>query len=276
MNPEFFSAKLSMAMGAALVAALAGFVARLRQQFEWREASYGLAALGLIAYFGAAAMGARFIDHAVAMWFFLAGAAFITGANFFSRPSFPLWPTLTPMLATAYLFAPASIWRWPLTLPLFAYSIFSAIGFARGEEPAPVIDERYPGRLPLRRPSRIRSAREMACVVIAAALALVFGAALFWPAPPPVESPAAQEETISPETADAPTKSAETKEAPVEEPASYTARAGDTFKSVARRLYGDAAKARDIAQVNPAIKPGARLRAGQKIALPTPAKQSAD
>jgi len=276
MNPEFFPAKLSMAMGAALIAALAGFIARFSKQAQWRDASYGLAALGLIAYFGASAMGGRFIDHAVAMWFYLAAAAIITGAYFFNRAAFPLWSTLTPMLATAYLFAPATIWRWPLTLPLFAFSIFSAVGFARGEEPPPMIDVHNPGRLPLRRPPRILSAREMACAVIAAALALVFGAALFWPAPPPVEAPAGQAETISPETADAPTESVETKESSVEEPASYTARAGDTFKSVARRLYGDAATARDIARVNPGIKSNAKLRAGQKIMLPSPAKRPVD
>ena len=54
------------------------------------------------------------------------------------------------------------------------------------------------------------------------------------------------------------------------------ARAGDTLKSVARRLYGDAAKARDIARVNSGMKSNAKLRAGQKIVLPTPAKRPVD
>jgi nucleoid-associated protein YgaU len=52
------------------------------------------------------------------------------------------------------------------------------------------------------------------------------------------------------------------------DPGVYTARAGDTFKSIAKRLYGSAAKWREIANVNPEVK-SKKLRAGQLIKLPS-------
>ncbi len=276
MNPDLLSAKLSMAVLAALIAAWITIIAVMKKREFTSDALYALAALGLIAFYGEAALGARLTDHAVAMWAYLAMAVLVAGAFLLKRITFPLASTLTLMPAMAYLFSPTEFWRSPLTLLLFVWCVFAAFGFARGEEAAPMIDEAFPGRLPLRQPPRIRGAREIALAIVTSALALIFGVALFWPAPPPVETPTAQEESVTSETAEAPTESQETKEAPVEEPASYTARAGDTFKSIAKQLYGDAKRARDIARVNPTIKPAVKLKAGQKIMLPTPAKQPAD
>jgi phosphate transport system substrate-binding protein len=51
---------------------------------------------------------------------------------------------------------------------------------------------------------------------------------------------------------------------------SYTVSAGDTFKSVAVKLYRDANRWRDIAAANPQIDPRRRLRAGQTLRLPEP------
>ena len=185
------------------------------------------------------------------------------------------------VVAVAYLLAPATYWRPLLTLLLFLWSLFTAIGFARGREAETVVDPRFPARLPLRRPQRIRGAREIALAAVTGALALAFGIHLFTPAPPPVETPPAQEETAAPEGVEAPAESAEPKEpsvdeAPAPEPQPYTARAGDTFKSIAKRIYGDASKAPDIARANPDVKPNAKLRAGRKIKLPAPAKPPGD
>jgi hypothetical protein len=276
MSPELLSAHLSMAMGAALVAALVGLFARLREKTLSPDASYGLAALGLIVFLCESAMGARLINHDLAMWAYLAAAALVTGVFMLNGLTSRLFFALAPLLATAYLFAPATAWRSPLTLPLFIWSLFSAIGFVRGEEPTPVVDARYPGRLPLRRPKRMRGVRELALAAIAAALALVFGADLFWPPPPPVEAPATQEEPVAPEAAEAPAESGANNEASAATPETYTARAGDSFKSIAKRLYGDASKARDIARANPDVKPSAKLRAGQNILLPIPTKKAQD
>lgn len=194
------------------------------------------------------------------------------------REKFPVWPMLMLMLSAAYLSAPATIWRPPLTLLVFLWCLFTAFGFARGREPETVVDPRFPARLPLRRPRRVYGLREVAFAAIAGVLALMLGARLFRPDPPPVETPAAQEESDAPENVDPPAESADTKEQPAAEPPAaepetYAARAGDTFKSIARRLYSDASKAREIARANPDMKPTVKLRAGQKIKLPTPEKE---
>lgn len=271
MSPALLSAKLSMAILAALGAALITLVARLKRTDWTSEIVYGVAAFGLIIYFGEAVIDASLIDHTLVMWLYVLAGACLAGAVLLKRVTLPLWSTLTPMLAMAYLFAPATYWRSPLTLLLFIWCVFATIGFARGEEGPLVIDEAFPGRLPLRRPPRIRGAREMALASITSALALILGANLFWPAPP-VETPATQEDSTETEAQEAPAESSQSKEAPAEEPVSYTARAGDSFKSIAKRLYRDASKAREIAHANPELKPNAKLRAGQKIKLPAPAK----
>jgi LysM repeat protein len=197
------------------------------------------------------------------------------------RENFPVWSSLMVLLSGAYLFAPATIWRPSLTLLLFLWSLFTAIGFARGREPETVVDPLFPARLPLRRPKRIYGIREVAFAAVAGALALIFGVHLFTPAPPPVETQPAQEETAAPEGVEAAAESAEPKESPVAEqpaaePTTYTTRAGDTFKTIAKRVYGDASKAPDIARANPDVKPKAKLRAGRKIKLPAPAKPPGD
>ncbi len=56
--------------------------------------------------------------------------------------------------------------------------------------------------------------------------------------------------------------------APPEVPRSYVVRRGDTLEAIARRLYGDAARWRDIAAANPGLRKG-RLKTGQVLALPS-------
>ncbi|MGD9658079.1 MAG: hypothetical protein AB7U61_10665 [Methylocystis sp.] len=57
--------------------------------------------------------------------------------------------------------------------------------------------------------------------------------------------------------------------AAAKDPGVYTARAGDTFKSIAKRLYGTTKKWRALARANPELK-AKRFRAGQLIKLPSP------
>ena len=281
MNPEILPAKLSIAILAALVAPLAMLVARGTKAELSSEPAWGFAALGLIVFCGEAATGAALSNHTAVTWAYLIAATFFSGAYFLRREYIPVWPSLMLMLAMAYLFAPPTYWRSSLTLLLFIWSLFTAIDFARGREPDTIADPRFPARLPLRRPKRIRGAREAALAAGAGALALIFGFHLFWPDPPPVVAQPAQEETAAPDTAEAPAESAEPKvpavaEPPASEPATLSARAGDTFKSIAKRVYGDASRASDIARANPDVKPNARLRAGRKINLPKPPKPSDD
>jgi len=54
----------------------------------------------------------------------------------------------------------------------------------------------------------------------------------------------------------------------------YTVVAGDTFRSVAAKLYHDKHRWRDIAAANPDIDRRRRLRAGEVLKLPEPASES--
>ncbi|MFO1102265.1 MAG: hypothetical protein U1E20_05095 [Methylocystis sp.] len=54
------------------------------------------------------------------------------------------------------------------------------------------------------------------------------------------------------------------------DPGVYTARAGDTFKSIAKRLFGTANKWRSLADANPELK-AKKFRAGQLVKLPAAA-----
>jgi sulfite exporter TauE/SafE/copper chaperone CopZ/LysM repeat protein len=56
-----------------------------------------------------------------------------------------------------------------------------------------------------------------------------------------------------------------------ERTATYAVQRGDTLKSIAKKLYGDARRWRDIAAANPGLRKG-KLKAGQKLNLPAPAK----
>lgn len=88
------------------------------------------------------------------------------------------------------------------------------------------------------------------------------------------EAPAPSEESKPAETAEAPA-APPPPAAPAEKPAvaeaTYTAKRGETLKTIARKLYGKADKLRALIDANPGIKPGAKLKAGQVIKLPEPA-----
>ncbi|MGD9658432.1 MAG: phosphate ABC transporter substrate-binding protein PstS [Methylocystis sp.] len=79
-----------------------------------------------------------------------------------------------------------------------------------------------------------------------------------------------RETTRKPETAEAsPAESAP--QAPSSTRSeTYTVARGDTFKSIAVKLYRDSARWRDIVAANPKLNPRRRLRAGQILKLPEP------
>ncbi len=57
----------------------------------------------------------------------------------------------------------------------------------------------------------------------------------------------------------------------------YTVAAGDTLKSIAKKLYGKPEKWRAIAKANPGLKGGYKLKAGQVIIyLPESPKRNAE
>ncbi len=81
----------------------------------------------------------------------------------------------------------------------------------------------------------------------------------------PGETPAPRSPLGADTAASAPP--AEEQPAPTETARRYVARRGDTLEGLARKLYGDARRWRDIAAANPGLKAG-RLKAGQVLALP--------
>lgn len=60
---------------------------------------------------------------------------------------------------------------------------------------------------------------------------------------------------------------AEKQPTPPEAPRRYVVRRGDTLQAIARKLLGDAGRARDIAAANPGLRKG-RLKPGQVLTLP--------
>ncbi len=149
-------------------------------------------------------------------------------------------------------------------------------GWLKGSEPVEDTRRDDP-RPPLFPPKRVRGVREFAGAALAAAFVYVFamgtGRAPVAPAPEPVAQeqsapePAAAEET----PADAAAATAK------EQTQSYTAKAGETLRSIARKLYGKPEKWRALAEANPGVKPNAKLKAGQAIRLPpAPAPQKSE
>jgi sulfite exporter TauE/SafE/copper chaperone CopZ/LysM repeat protein len=76
---------------------------------------------------------------------------------------------------------------------------------------------------------------------------------------PQQPAPAASEIQTSPATTQTPPEPAAVQ--------TYTVRRGDTLRAIAKRLYGDEKRWRDIAAVNPSLNPK-KLREGQSINLP--------
>lgn len=218
----------------------------------------------------------------------------------------PWLSALIQLGVVAYMFAPEPFRKPPVTAALFLYFLFEAAVWLRGreDEPATADDDDDRKRPPLFPPQRRRGIAEASLAVAALAIAylLVVGlrpanvdpdAATAGQNELQAEEAAATNETAaSEETPAAPddaanstSASSEQPDAPppqvaaseptaplaptaAKDPGVYTARAGDTFKSIAKRLYGTAEKWRALADANPALK-AKRFRAGQLIKLPS-------
>lgn len=94
------------------------------------------------------------------------------------------------------------------------------------------------------------------------------GAVASAPGAPPAEASAQPQAAPAPPAAVAP--------APPRQIEEYTARAGDTLRGVAAKLYHDARKWRDIAAANPKINARRRLRGGEVLKLPQPIDATSD
>lgn len=296
---------------AALAAALIFHLSRVSGPQRLVHAAYAAAALGLSYLLGAAAFGWAFEGQGALLWAYL--ALFVLAAVIATRRRLTLgaiglpWLSATIQLGVvAYMFAPESIRKPPVTAALFLYFIFEALLWLRGrqiEDPSAPGADKARKRPPLFTPQRRRGLAEISLAAAAVAISyLLFvgpaahvrsGSDLAQHEEPQIEQTAEETtgveepaaETIPATTDEASTtenRGSETAEAarqvaahtPVEhptaatEPEVYTARAGDTFKSIAKRLYGATSKWRAIADANPHVK-SKRLQAGQLITLPS-------
>lgn len=300
MSTGVLPVPLSMILCAALAGALGVLLLQLRRKFDGVLAAWALAAAGLILLASENAFGWRGAPHAPLFWLSvaLATAAFL--ARFLPQRVDGGLAAALPLAGLAVAFASGDGVRALLSGPLLVYFVAVAFDALRGVEPAPAADAAETiSRPPLRRPARVRGARELAIAVVAAGLAVQSAAPLL-PAPPPPEEPAtpeASDPVTAPETPDsvaatptpaepgvqstseraeetsgaapAPAPSAGAEETPAN-PKIYRTRAGDTLRAIAARLYGRPAMLKALAKANPRIKADARLPSGREITLPVP------
>lgn len=304
MNPDLLSVNVSLAFMAIVAAALLAHLTQLATRRRLLHGVYAATAAGLLYLFGTKALGWNFIPREVLLAVFAALFVAVAGVALLRRgkgEEIPWIGLLIEQGAMAYIFAPGSYWKPPLAALLLLYFLLELFSWLKGREETAT--ETKDPRPPLFPPKRVRGVRELALAGAAAALAYVFamgtGKAPVAPAPEEqanveqratepsssaetsaptenqtAEAPAPSEESKQAETAQAPEATTTPDAAPAEKPAApedtYTAKAGETLKTIAKKLYGKADKLRALTAANPGIKPGAKLKAGQVIKLPEP------
>lgn len=302
MNPDLLSANVSMALLAVVAIAMLAHLSQLGGKHRLLHGLYAATAAGLVYLFGAKAFGWSFLPREALLAVFGLLFVVVAGLALLRRKAnsdIPWGGLLIELAAMAYIFAPLSFWKPPLSALLLLYFLLELFSWLKGREESVAEGELNDHRPPLFPPKRVRGVREFAAAAAAAALVYVFamgtGKAPVAPAPEeqtqaeqPVEASASAENPAPTEnqTAEAPStpadepKPTETAQAP--DPASppavpaerpddsYTAKAGDTLKSIARKLYGKTNKLSALAAANPGVKPTAKLKAGQIVKLPEP------
>ncbi len=290
MSTGVLPVPLSMILCAALAGALGVLLLQLRRKFDGVLAAWALAAAGLILLASENAFGWRGASHAPLFWLSVALATAALLAGFLPRRVDGGLAAALPLAGLAVAFASGDGVRALLSGPLLVYFVAVAFDALRGVEPASAADAAETiSRPPLRRPARVRGARELAIAIVAAGLAVQSAAPLL-PAPQPPEEPATPEPSdpaAAPEPAEpaVPPAPESAQESPVAAPAPapsagaeekpadvkiYRAQAGDTLRAIAARLYGRPAMLKALAKANPRIKADARLPAGREITLPVP------
>ena len=220
----------------------------------------------------------------------------------------PWLSALIQLGVVAYMFAPEPFRKPPVTAALFLYFLFEAVVWLRGREesvgdasrrrrsetaaalPAAAASRRrrsfprcrgYFDRLSaLRRAPRGQCGSRLCDGAAAgpadrrAAATAETAASEEAPAAPAAPDQAESSGSAAGEQTEAAPQVATREPSPApastvaKDPGVYTARAGDTFKSIARRLYGTADKWRALAAANPDLK-AKKFRAGQLIKLPS-------
>ncbi len=305
MNPDLLSANVCFAFMAIVAAALLAHLSQLASRRRLLHGLYAVTAAGLLYLFGMKALGWSFIPREVLLAVYAGLFVAVAGVAFLRRgkggdAQIPWVGLMIEQAAMAYIFAPVNYWKPPLAALLLLYFLIEMFSWLKGREAETEqgVTNHQP---PLFPPKRVRGLKEFGLAGAAAALVYVFAAGTArvpvasapeeeakidetaaTPAenaesPTPAETQTgeapASEEPKPVETAQAP-EAATPPAAPVETPAgvadTYTAKAGETLKTIARKLYGKAEKLKALAQANPGVKPTAKLKAGQVIKLPEP------
>lgn len=283
MNPDLLSSTVSTALVALVAALLLAHLSQLARAHRLRHAVDALTCGGLIYLFGMRAFGwSAAPREALCAVFALLAVGLVAVA--LAREArgeeagFPWRLTAIQAAAMAYVFGPFAFWRPAASLLLLLLFLLETLRWLAGTEEELSEAQRASPHPPLFPPKRARGLREFALAGTAAVLAYVFAiGAGRAPPPPPPESPAPAAETVAeppsqPEPAassEAPTENA-SPEGAAAAPQTYTTAAGDTFKTIARKLYGKPDKWRALAAANPGLKPGAKFKAGVVIKLPEP------
>jgi LysM repeat protein len=297
MNPDLLSSNVSMVLMVLLALALLAHLSRVigvRRYFHLAQAA---SVAGLLYFLGENAFGWRFLPTEALFGLFAALFAAVAATAIVRRirngeAGFHWRVMLIEMGAMAYLFGPAQFWKPPVSAVLAIFFAFELIHSLKGSESAPTGEEAAGKRPPLFPPKRIRGAAEFATTAAALVFVYVFamGTGKAPETPPPEAQTAAVEPPAEPEVAAEPPADSATQQnaaAPKDEtgaspapeakdsapepqtsPKTYSAAAGDTLKSIARKLYGKADKWRVLAEANSGIKPTTKLKAGQAIKLP--------
>ena len=185
MNSNLSSAYVAVILMAALAAALPFHLSRILGPQRLLHAAYAAAALGLFYLLGATAFGWTFDRQGALLWVYL--ALFLLAAGIAARRRMTLGAIGLPWLSAliqlgvvAYMFAPDSFRKPPVTAALFLYFIFEALVWLRGreaQEPAASVGANDRERPPLFPPLRRRGFAEasLAAAAIAIAFLLVAG-----------------------------------------------------------------------------------------------------
>lgn len=297
MNPDLMSASVSLAFAAVLAIAMLAHLSQLSGKNRLLHGLYAATAAGLFYLFASKALGWSFIPREA--WLAFYGLLFVVVAGLALRfrgregAGVPWGGLLIEQAAMAYIFAPLAYWKPPLSALLLLYFLLELFSWMKGREEFVAEATEKSSRPPLFPAKRVRGVKEIAAAAAAAALVYVFavGTGRAPVAPPPEEQQVATEQpaevaapadsgsaekTATPEEP-SPAEAAQTPApapspaAPAEAPAgSYVAKAGDTLKSISRKLYGKANKLAALMAANPGVKPAAKLKEGQLIQLPPP------
>jgi LysM repeat protein len=305
MNPDLLSANVSLAFLAVVAIAMLAHLSQLAGEHRLLNGLYAATAAGLVYLFGSKALGWSFLPREALFALYAGLFVVVAGLALLRRGKdgdIPWIGLLIEQAAMAYIFAPLNYWKPPLSALLLLYFLLELFNWLKGREEAVANGAEKDHRPPLFPPKRVRGAREFAAAAAAAALVYVFAMGVnrapiagepeaqakveqtsaepsaeaaepSAEAAAPAESqsaetPAATEEAKPAETAQAP-EAAAPPPAPAE---TYTAKAGDTLKSIARKLYGKTNKLAALSSANPGVKPATKLKAGQVIRLPEPPK----